>query len=403
MTSLASEPGQAPWCERCEWGLDRYEPAAGRRFLGRRIDMMGHRLAQRATMAQFGDLKGRTPERPGFSGAGALVLAVALILYGFEIALLVGGVWLVLYDFANVTLVLGIVALLLAVVLAPRLGRIRGDDERLRREDAPALFGLVDRVAAAAAVPPPHVILVDHRFNASSSGVGPRRRRVLCLGLMLFGALEPQQRVALLAHELGHFANGDIRRGLLTQPAVTTLARLSFVMRPSRGVRAPRVTERLINVVFRVLASGLLLAHFCVVAVALRAGQRAEYFADALAARVAGTRAATELLDSMDEIAAGMVATSARRGELEVGWRAALAGLRATRQGRVARLRQLSVRREVSLWASHPPTGLRARLLAEAPWAEPAVGVSETESAKIDAELAPYYQQFRRAIAATGF
>jgi hypothetical protein len=109
------------------------------------------------------------------------------------------------------------------------------------------------------------------------------------------------------------------------------------------------------------------------------------------------------LLDSLDEVAAGMVATSARRGELETGWQAALAGLRETRKARVARLRQLSVRREVSMWASHPPAGLRARLLAEAPWVEPALGLSELESSKIDAELAPYYKEFRRAIAASGF
>ena len=48
------------------------------------------------------------------------------------------------------------------------------------------------------------------------------------------GSLTAGERVALLGHELGHFVNGDPRRGLLTQPALTMLASAADLFRPVR-------------------------------------------------------------------------------------------------------------------------------------------------------------------------
>jgi len=62
-------------------------------------------------------------------------------------------------------------------------------------------------------------------------------------------------------------------------------------------------------------------------------------------------------------------------------------------------LRQRSIRHEASLWADHPPAGLRARLLEAAPLTEPVLVLSDAESARIDAELAARYQRCRRTIA----
>jgi hypothetical protein len=429
MTSLVSEPGQAPWCERCEWGLDHFEPPKRLRWLGRRIAAMEHRLAYRATMAQFAALEGKKPKRLRLGLAGAFILGVALLFYVIEVGLVAAGVWLIAFDFPNPTMILGALLLLVAwVVVVPRR-RLEDPSEPVARAAAPTLFALVDRVAAAAGTPAPAIIVVDGGYGSGMTALGLRRKRVLRLGLMLWGGLEPQQRVALLASDCGHLAQGDVRRGLLTRPAMTALARLSAALRPGRRVTdavwggldpydfmstgrywgsiiGPRLStdtfgKLLTNGILRALASGLLITHECVAAVGLRAAQRTEYFADHVAARVAGSRATTELIDVMDDASAGVVAASARRGELAAGWRAALSQLREDRRGRLDRVRQLSVRREVSLWASRPPSGLRARLVADAPQVTPMVGLSDSESAQIDAELEPYYKQFQRQIAAS--
>ena len=62
-------------------------------------------------------------------------------------------------------------------------------------------------------------------------------------------------------------------------------------------------------------------------------------------------------------------------------------------------LRQLSRRDEVSLFASHPPSGLRAQMLERRPQHAAGVVLTEQQSERIDAELAGPVEQIRRELA----
>jgi len=63
-------------------------------------------------------------------------------------------------------------------------------------------------------------------------------------------------------------------------------------------------------------------------------------------------------------------------------------------------MRQLSVRDEVSLFAAHPPTGLRARMIESRPSRSAAVTLTAADSERIDQELAKAYDLARRDLAA---
>ena len=138
--------------------------------------------------------------------------------------------------------------------------------------------------------------------------------------------------------------------------------------------------------------------------VALRDSQRAEYLADELAARVAGTTAATDLLDALlaGESVALVVRRETRAGHGPDRWRSGVAGSRAANSDRLPLLRQLSVRDESSLFAAHPPIGLRRRMLAGRPWQDPAVVLTPARMERIDAELTREYERFRRTVAWSG-
>ncbi len=355
-------------------------------------------------MRYFRKVRGTAVTRPGWTAPKIMIVLLAIAFYVLIAALAAAGVWLVLFDFPNFTIILGLLLLGIAAVLAPRFGRLGADGDRISRDEAPTLFGLVDRVAAAAGTGAPNVIELSADINASASAVGLRRRRVLHLGLALWGPLSAQQRVALLGHELGHFANGDVRRLVLTQPALTTLGGLADLFMPDPGLRSydlVAVGERLANAFLRIVAAVFWALHLVVTAVALRDFQRAEYFADQIAVRVAGTQAATELSDLLvwSQPAGDAVAVRARAGETEQGWRMAVGELRSRMAPRQNRLRQLSVRHEVSLLATHPPSGMRAWLVEAAPWRDPALVLGDAENERIDTELSKYYQRYRRDIA----
>lgn len=405
-----SLPGALPWCAGCEWNLDAYEvDRRAPEFGWTWVDRWTHRLAYRATRRQFVRLVGRQPEATGAGVTTALTAAASLVLLAGVVALAVTGVWLIVaFRFPNPSIVLGVALLGLAVALRPRFGRLDPDLEVLDRAGAPELFALVDEVATAVGAPVPDVIGVDGDLNAYAGRIGVRRRAVLCLGLPYWGSLTPPERVALLGHELGHFVNGDPRRALLTQPAFATLGSAADLVRPVDTVAGAGIVELVGTALARAfqwtLSRLLFAAHVGLVWVALRDIQRAEYLADGMSARAAGTEAANSLLDAA--LAADSIALAVRR-EARAGhgpqrWRAAVTEARAAAAERLARRRQLSVRDEVSLFASHPPTGLRHRMLASRPAHDAAVVLSEERSTRIDAELAREYERVRRNISWSG-
>jgi Zn-dependent protease with chaperone function len=403
---LVSENRAAPWCERCEWGLDRYEPPVGAGWSGRLAGRVSFRIAYKATTAQFRGLQRTALTRPGFGVVGLALLGISFLLLALILALAVAGVWLMVAYPNVVSFVVGGVAVLVAFALLPPIGRFNRDYVRLRRDEAPTLYSLLDRLAATVGTRAPDVIAVGSAYNASVTAFGLRRRRALYLGLSLWGVLPPQQRIALLGHELGHFVNGDVRNSLLARPAMVTLGRLAQLVMPDRRARSrpPLVamSEGLLRVVMQPVVVVLILAQLGILALAFRNGQRAEYLADRGSARLAGTNAAVELSNLLLQGEGGptVISSRARAGLGVAGWRSAIEELRQEQTaGRIQRLRQLTVRSDSSLLATHPPQGLRSRLLEAGPWLDPAFVLTDAESDKIDTELARYYDRFRRDIA----
>ena len=395
-----------PWCPRCEWNLDTYDPVRREREFGWTwVDRWTYRTAFRTTGRQFAQLVGRPLGANGSGRARALTAVASLVLVAAVLALAITGVWLIVaFPFPNLAILPGVAMVCLAVALRPRFGRLDPELEVLSRDQAPELFALIGEVSTAVGAPVPDVVGVSDDINAYAGAVGLRRRKVLCLGLPLWGSLTAGERVALLGHELGHFVNGDPRRGLLTQPAFTMLGSAADLFRPVDTVRGGGIVEMVgdaLGRAFQWVVSRLLFgAHLVLVSVALRDSQRAEYLADELSARVAGSTAATDLLDATlgIESMALAVRRETRAGHGPDRWRSALAEARAASAERLPLLRQLSVRDEVSLFAAHPPTGLRRRMLAERQWRDPAVVLTEARMERIDAELAKEYARFRRTV-----
>jgi hypothetical protein len=104
-----------------------------------------------------------------------------------------------------------------------------------------------------------------------------------------------------------------------------------------------------------------------------------------------------DLLAAGNAVAATM-RVAARNGDELGAVRARASSTRATIAPQRTWRRQLSTREEASLFSTHPPTGLRARLLESRPWQSPAISMSETESDRIDAELNPIYTKRRRDV-----
>ncbi|MFF4368414.1 M48 family metalloprotease [Streptomyces sp. NPDC001594] len=407
----AADERFARWCAGCDWNVDPAPPDAE----PGRLAAVRRRLARRHGEELAAAMSGGGAGRPRRDAAALLALGIALLVHGITLLLAVAGLLLIVLGWATVVQpVAGAVLLVVAFVLRPRMYGIPQRGPVLYRADAPRLFELIDEVAAVAGTAGVHAVVVDGDVNAAVTAYGWRQRRVLLLGLGLWEVLTPRERVALLGHELGHFAHGDVRHGVLIRQALRSLALWVETLAPSH---AHTVWDTLFNVLAylpRCAAYGLLvlLDHLT-----LRATQRSEYEADLSAARAGSTAGAVGLMERL--LVADSVHTLLRRESVTAQMTGGAAGRKAreaAEQGlweRVAahvssipayeyeRLRRVSARRGHGVDDTHPPTHLRLECLARTEPQPAQVACPEERSAAIAAELAPARTAVARHVVST--
>jgi len=252
-----------PWCSACEWNLLRFDPTRNRDGLG--WAWLDRRLYARAFTASEGRYRSltRTTLKHRVSLARVATIVAALTLLTGILALAIAGGWLVGdHRFGPIT-VIGALLIAVAVALRPRFGRLAqltADAERISSVDAPRLFALIARVGQSIGAPLPPIVLIGETFEVGVTRVGLRRRRVLRLGAPLWATLGPQERVALLGHELGMFVAGDLRQGVLTRSAENALTKAAYLLAPVKGLTGARKSAPagvLLNAVTDVLVSAI--------------------------------------------------------------------------------------------------------------------------------------------------
>jgi Zn-dependent protease with chaperone function len=394
------QPANGPaWCPECEWNLGAFEEPVGRR--AGRLERRAHRLAFRLNASTLAELADRPEHRFGRTRSSQLLVVISVGLLLLTLAL--AGLGITLLVRASFALkLLGALLVLTAIELRPRLPRLRRTLGLTDRAAAPELFAIIDEIGRAVRAPRIELIVVDDSFNAWCGRYGLRRRPILGLGLPLWGALSDQARVALVGHELGHLVNGDPEQALLTQPALLTFARLADLFNPrgliSTGTSSPVVLmgRVLLWPVHELFAWTNLLV--CIVAA--RDHRRAECYADALAVDLGGTQGATELMGCL--LFARSVTTATRRQALSstspIDWQ--LAAQRAVESHRLSQrfTEQHSLRIQASLVGSHPPAGLRTRMMRRWPVAPARIEICSLRFARSDAELAAEYQRTARTL-----
>ncbi|MFF4378839.1 M48 family metalloprotease [Kitasatospora sp. NPDC001547] len=427
--ALTADPRFTAWCPACDWNLVPGQDAAP-----------GPTRRERAAAARSDRLfEEQADGRPSPTARRDWLLASAAagLVHLLTLTLFCLGAWLLVTG-TTVQRCIGAVVLVIDLALRPRLGRVPRDETVLDRAAAPALYGLADRVAAEIGAAPAHVILVTDDFNASYGLVGLRRRPVLTLGLPLWETLDDRQRIALLGHEFGHHVNGDHRRSFWLHSAVSALAAWYAMARGGRGRGwgtsvesgdpGPRfdgtplliklgaiIGMALMRAVAWLMYQGLLLFD----RLTSRAGQQAEYRADALAVRVGGSEAARGMLAALMlggpvGTAVGRIRAEERRrprvvrrgrgrgaGPSEQGanpvpaapellWDRMREHLASVPAAEHERLLRLSARDRAAVDSSHPPTHLRIALVDRAGARPAAVTATAAETGAIAAELAPH-------------
>jgi heat shock protein HtpX len=254
------------------------------------------------------DLQGRKPKdpsRPPFSpitpdrgflirrAVLALVLTVGFYLLAVAVAALLAALpvvewyylrrvhwYLLAFGFGGAWLILS--------AIFPKRQQFHAPGPKLDEQKHPKLFKLIRETAAHAGQDLPQDVYLVPEINAfvSERGgfLGLGRRRLLGLGLPLLGVLSVSEVKAVLAHEFGHFASGDTKLGGWVY---RTSAALIQTVRNLGG------RHQVVQMLFIAYAKMFLRLTNAV-------SRQQEFYADRLAAKLAGRRPLVEGLHKLE-------------------------------------------------------------------------------------------------------
>jgi len=223
---------------------------------------------------------------------------------------------------------------------------------QLERGDMPRLFNVVEEMTIAAGLPKvPDVYLIESNA-ANAFAVGTPKRAVVAVTTGLLSRLSRDELQGVIAHEIGHIANFDCRFMVLAGVFVGAIvmisdlflrglrhARFSGEGRRSRGGGQAQLIFFLIAIALAILAPifARLLYFAC--------SRKREYLADASSARF--TRYPEGLASALEKI------EQAASGSSDVN--RVLAPMYI--------INPLQLRGAFGLWATHPSTAERIRIL----------------------------------------
>lgn len=350
----------------------------------------------RASARLFTEVTERPLTKPGRDAASWAAAAIAIVVHLFVIALVALGVLIVVRadsTFPLIPIIVGTALVGLAVLMRPRVGRPPKIEDTVDPAAAPTLYALVNQVAERLGSKPVWRIMLTADYSASFGIYGLRRRAVLTLGYPLWNLLEPQERVALLGHELGHAVNGDSQRGLLVGSSLGSLGELraALLIGPSSTGHVMTIIGSALSRIFLAVAAlpvfGMGLVQERLLA---RSSQRAEYFADHLAATIAGVTHTTSMLDKLRLSRGAMIALRAAllRKENDI-W----AVERAWRDARTAEDKARTIAADDAkphtVDATHPRTALRIAALRARAYGGDTLVSGRADAEATDRELAP--------------
>ncbi|MEM8822839.1 MAG: M48 family metallopeptidase [Pseudomonadota bacterium] len=256
-------------------------------MIARGLDALHTRKAAFILRDALADWQAGRLVRPRLGHRAASVLAVAILVV--PPTLVAGALLLAVAAWPSIpaTIMAALLALM-GLFLWPWRPKLPGG--LLRAEDIPETFAQLDALSDAMDAPRITALRIEEDANASVAQY--RGEIVLSIGALLWRAATPEERRAVLAHEIGHLINGDPKRGGVVWRARQMLGRWHSLVVPE-GSGGESLASEVVQVP---LTLAIEMLDATLTRLIYAESQRAEYLADALGARAASSEAMVSAL-----------------------------------------------------------------------------------------------------------
>jgi heat shock protein HtpX len=167
----------------------------------------------------------------GANKRNSVLLALAVIAILALLGFLIGWAWfgdpLLAVPAMGLAVVVGFVAALVSYYAGPAIVLAASGAKEVTAQDNPQLINVVQEMALAANVPMPRVYLIDDTApNAFATGRDPKHASV-AITIGLLQKLDREELQGVMAHELSHVRNFDIRFSVMVGVLVGSIALLA--------------------------------------------------------------------------------------------------------------------------------------------------------------------------------
>jgi heat shock protein HtpX len=299
--------------------------------------------------------EGTFRERIAVNRRNSLLLIAAFLAFVAVFGYVIGWAWIgdpagALFGLV-LAFVVGTISGLITYYGGGRMVLAASRAREISHEDAPVLFNVVEEMAIAAGLPMPKVYIIDDSApNAFATGRDPEHAAVAVTSGLL-EKLDRDELQGVIAHEMSHVGNFDIRYAMLVGVLVGTTVLISdFFLRGlwfGGGRRQGGGQGQIIMLVVAILLA--ILAPFFARLIQLSISRQREYLADATAVQL--TRNPKGLADALQKI-------SGDREVLE-------SANRATAHLYIANPIKKFEKRSKGLFSTHPPMEKRIEILRQ--------------------------------------
>ena len=206
----------------------------------------------------------------------------------FFFALIIGALgWIIsnLYgqpSFLYLALVIGGVYALIQYFAAAKLALAMNGAKEIAKKDEPRLYRTVENLAIATGMPTPKMYIIDDPApNAFATGRDPNHA-VVAATTGLLDIMDDDELEAVMAHELGHVKNYDIRVMMIVFGLVSAIGFIADMIFHLMWFRNDEESPNPIFMVLGIVAA--ILAPFIAMLVQLAVSRRREYLADSTGA-----------------------------------------------------------------------------------------------------------------------
>lgn len=202
------------------------------------------------------------------------------------VAIITGIGWVVSYFYGNTSITYWVVAgaALYAIIqyfLAAKLAVAMTGAKQIQKRDNPRLYRIVENLSITLGIPMPKVYVIEDKApNAFATGRNPKHA-IVATTTGLMEIMDDSELEAVMAHEMGHVQNYDIRVSMIAFGLVSAIGILSDIVLRIMFFGGDRRENNIHPIVLVIGLVVVILAPLIAVIIQMAVSRQREYLADA--------------------------------------------------------------------------------------------------------------------------